>query len=680
MAAPTKGDPSPVWTERRPSFPPAVTDPYFAWARESRFRYLLPHGADDRIPIIIELKGMTALELASGKWEAPKGWQDWLRIPPLYLYPPDGLERATYCTATVTNQFFTELASHRVLKKVVQRVGLGSHISLAPGGRLQPAENLARAPTPGVTVVGIIDDGLAFAHQRFRRAGASRVEYLWRQDWPSNQPWSPGYGTELQKGTVGGTPGIDSRIAQCKHAGLVDEDEIYRLTGHVDFSSNLHHAAALRRAHGTHVMDLAAGFDESSAPSDRPIVAVQLPIQTTADTSGGKLDNPVCDGLWYLAYRADHVAAHMGSGRLPLVVNLSYGLIAGPHDGSSIIERAIDQFITLRSTPQAPAAVVIPAGNNRLSRCHASFTLAAQGNRKSLAWRILPDDRTPSFLEIWLPNGGAPSVRVQVTPPGGAAPSPWIPAGGTWSWLSAGGTTLCQIAYFNTVMPGIGRPMILVAVAETADPGSKREFASCGQWTVAVENVGTPAVIDAWVQRDDTAYGYPVRGRQSRFDDPAYRYRDDAGRLVEVDNTSYVKRAGTLNALATGDRPIVVGGFQRDNFKAAKYSAEGPAIPPSARIGPDAMAPSEDSEVCHGVLAAGARSGSRVWMNGTSVAAPQVSRWLADRMAAAATADRNAVVAHGVASDPGAPPVPVSRKGGGRINFPPVAGPRRTAN
>jgi hypothetical protein len=223
--------------------------------------------------------------------------------------------------------------------------------------------------------------------------------------------------------------------------------------------------------------------------------------------------------------------------------------------------------------------------------------------------------------------------------------------------------------------------MILVTVAETAHPESRREFAPCGQWTVAVENVGTPAVIDAWIQRDDTAYGYPERGRQSRFDDPAYRYRDSAGRLVEVDSTSYIKRAGTLNALATGDRSIVMGGFRRDSFKAAKYSAEGPAIAPSTRAGPEAMAPSEDSEICHGVLAAGARSGARVSMNGTSVAAPQVTRWIADRMAAGAPCDRAAVLALGVASDPpGAPPLPASRKGGGRINFAPVAGPRRTAN
>ena len=32
---------------------------------------------------------------------------------------------------------------------------------------------------------------------------------------------------------------------------------------------------------------------------------------------------------------------------------------------------------------------------------------------------------------------------------------------------------------------------------------------------------------------------------------------------------------------------------------------------------------------CHGVLAAGSRSGSKVAMNGTSVAAPQLTRELA---------------------------------------------------
>src|SRR6266446_4672206 len=104
--APTNGRSSPAWTDERPlSFPPAVTDPYFAWALETSYRYLLQRGADDRnpddydrIPIIIELKDITAQEFALGKWDAPKGWEYWLRIPPLYLSPPDGLEHATYCT------------------------------------------------------------------------------------------------------------------------------------------------------------------------------------------------------------------------------------------------------------------------------------------------------------------------------------------------------------------------------------------------------------------------------------------------------------------------------------------------------------------------------------------------------------------------------------------------------
>src|SRR5437879_3454713 len=75
--APTKGRSSPprtqyrsslAWTDQRLlSFPPAVTDPYFAWALETSYRYLLQPGADDRnpddydrLPIIIELKDITA--------------------------------------------------------------------------------------------------------------------------------------------------------------------------------------------------------------------------------------------------------------------------------------------------------------------------------------------------------------------------------------------------------------------------------------------------------------------------------------------------------------------------------------------------------------------------------------------------------------------------------------------
>ena len=106
--------------------------------------------------------------------------------------------------------------------------------------------------------------------------------------------------------------------------------------------------------------------------------------------------------------------------------------------------------------------------------------------------------------------------------------------------------------------------------------------------------------------------------------------------------------------------------------------------------GPDAMAVSDDSHAHRGILAAGTRSGSTVPMNGTSVAAPQITRWIAERMAAAGNHDRAAVAKFALQGLPASPwpqtkteanrpvnapapdPVklPPERIGAGRVEFP----------
>jgi hypothetical protein len=42
---------------------------------------------------------------------------------------------------------------------------------------------------------------------------------------------------------------------------------------------------------------------------------------------------------------ADLIAAYENTGPIPAVINLSYGTIAGPHDGTGALEAAIDQRI-----------------------------------------------------------------------------------------------------------------------------------------------------------------------------------------------------------------------------------------------------------------------------------------------------------------------------------------------
>jgi hypothetical protein len=679
-------------TERDPRAQQRV-DPYFEWARDTGFAYFFAPGLryehEHRFPVIIEL-AVTARDFARGEWRRPPDWARMIHVPRIYREPAAGLEGAHYCSAMVTEDFFERLASDKRLRDVIRRVELG-----VPIDRFGAELPLTLPPAPRArrrtVVTAVIDDGMAFAHESFRlQNGRSRFEYFWNQDAPPPAPSGFAYGREFSKFGAG-PQAIDASMLNATHAGLVDEDQVYRTMGHLHAGALGHKPVAWRMAHGTHVMDLAAGFDMDTAPSRRPIIGVQLPVRVTADTSGGTFGPYALDALHYILKRADQI----GVQPLPVVVNLSYGFMAGPHDGSSVFEQAVDEVIATRA---APLEVVLPAGNNYLSRCHAHFELSpASELREPLRWRIQPDDSTPSYLQLWLPHAAGaqqPKIRVRIRTPYGDL-SPWIDEGEVWSWKPAG-QTLCKAVYYNSAVPGRNRNMVLLAVAPTATLLAGRQVAPAGVWEINVRNAGPAAVLDAWIQRDDRAYGYATGGRQSYFDDPAYQRRDESGREVETDNASYVKRAGTLSSLATGRNTVVVGGYLRKQatrtyfsgapaYAPASYSASGPIVPPASgpahRSGADLMTVSEDSAVHDGILAAGTRSGSVGAMWGTSMAAPQVARWIAGEMAAGRPHGRAAVANWAQQQEAGRPapnPKPaVERMGAGRAKIPPRKPHRR---
>ena len=237
---------------------------------------------------------------------------------------------------------------------------------------------------------------------------------------------------------------------------------------------------------------------------------------------------------------------------------------------------------------------------------------------------------------------------------------------------------------------GLGaRSRVHIVLAPTADPAGRLALAPAGLWRIELRHVlGSAPVqhIEAWIQRDDTAPGYPRRGRQSYFDDPRYARFDDGGRCIDDDahpqtQASIVKREGTLNAIATGRQPVVVGGFRRSDGTVAAYSASGPLVgagrgPPNAQ-GPEALLPSEASAAHAGLLAAGTRSASVVALRGTSAATPLAARWLAEEAAAGRPNDRQALSQAAVAADNGPPGVPVHRRGGGRLALPMLRRPPR---
>jgi hypothetical protein len=543
----------------------------------------------------------------------------------------------------------------------------------------------------GPVVMGVIDDGIAFAQQRFRKVASgqvrSRVEYWWLQDGVYQGQPLP-FGRELDNA------GIDALLTTCTHGGVIDEDELYRRAGLTDFRLPGHKSAAWRISHGAHVMDQACGYeqDDRNRP-ERPIVCVQLPIRVTADTSGAHLLPYVHLAMIYIVLRAKTIATRLRVKSLPVVVNLSYGFFAGPHDGTSPIEDMFEKLIALAAALGVTLRITLPAGNSYLSRTHveapkAMFVADPSGSRTlSLNWRVLPDCRTPSFLEIWLPyrpaaTAAGPRLRVTITSPTGI-PGMLTEGGATVEW-GPPAHPYGQMNFVSRPAP-TERGLFRVSLRATThlNPTPAHPDAPAGDWIVTLEDVALAPgdVVDLWVQRDDTLYGFPLRGRQSYFDVKSYHRFDHEGRDNQKDDPACsVRLEGTINAIATGPSPVVMGGFMRREQAPAKYSSGGPisptrGVPPPNSDGVTADAPSDDSLVLAGVLGAGSRSGSVVAVDGTSVAAPRTARFLAENLAAGGNGDRAAVQAHPVL--PASANFPSWREGSGMIDFRPVVRVRR---
>ena len=650
----------PQW---KPSKPPPrdrkLYDAYFDWTLKTEFAY---YGKPHWVPVLIEIENVEADKFA----ETAASWGEWIRIPQIYRVPSRRFkkQKPKFITALVKRDRLVDLLQGGPSVNI-RRAEIGRMVDTPKDHRLTGRGwgDLARdkrmaAPFPENTVIiGVIDDSIAFAHDRFRDQTSTRIYHFWDQQIPSDDSGRWDYGREIRKLTP--VEGIDDRLQECLHGSLVDEDELYRKTEHLNFARDEHKPLALRGSHGTHVADLAC----NPPVGEGPIVAVQLPIATTADTSGATLKPQAYDGLVYML---DCAAKMGGKEPLPLVVNLSYGMYAGPHDGTGMLERAIDDLVGACNAGggKPMLRVVLPAGNSHLLRCHANFILEGTKDENTppdeaekeesmvrMHWRVLPDDHTESFLEIWFPEKNEDDLLVGVVTPTGDATG-FFGKTESREWRAPTGELVGQVDFYPSGVDS-KRAVIRICLAPTAREGGGPTALPSGVWQVCLKNKSAKRIegIDAWVQRDDTVHGYRRGARQSYLDDRKYARFDQGGRPIDRDShddtrRSYVKREGSFNAISGGKESIVASGLIRQSWKPALYSASGPLYPPGRgapnALGPEVMAGSDDSASQRGILAAGSRSGSCVSMRGTSVAAPQIARLVADNIARNGQGDRQA--------------------------------------
>lgn len=610
-------------------------DPYLAWAEADHFagyRKGRGHKPPKWLPIVIELTlgaDVPALVAASST--------TWLQIPRVYLNVPG----FRFCSARVKPRFFQRLRENAHFRGLIQRLELGLPVDEHANAIIDPCTRGCHPIEPGHlltgTVMGVIDGGLAVANSAFLDShGRTRVKHFWRQDafqngnWPGNQPrhrepldparagptpHDMGYGHELSGAA------IDAAMAFYTRHHQLDEEALYQHLQLWDLSKPVNH--------GTHVASQACGAGTLLQPRDDeasrcPIVAVKLDWSNVLDTSGGAMNVSVLDGLMYILARCAPGAQ--------VVVNISWGTLAGPHDGSSILEAAMDQLIDLFA---GRLRISVPAGNAYQSRTHANGELHSDLPAQHLHWRVQPDDRTQSFLEIWL-DEGADNVRITVTPPGGLPALPELGIGESGLWMGEGGQPLCGLIFPQRSALGRRGTCALLALAPTFSRRGGKVTAPFGVWQVTLthHDGGDAVVWDAYIERDDVALGVNTGARQSYLEDELY----DVNAYVDSpDNPTPIRRSGTFNSLSTGMRTLSAGGTRRHASPSGHFALYSPRRPdpdagrpqrPYVKKVPDTLYPSDDNPALWGVLGAGSRSGSVVRLAGTSSSSPQLARAL----------------------------------------------------
>ncbi|MGR3542016.1 MAG: hypothetical protein ACU0BS_11390, partial [Hasllibacter sp.] len=440
---------------------------------------------------------------------------------------------------------------------------------------------------------------------------------------------------------------IDSQVDAATGRGGLDEDRLSRALGQFAPARARLHVGGRRRGHGIEVAGLMTG---AADPVRRPMLAVGLPPEVTQDTRGTFAPFYILVGIAFLLHRARRLSRFLevanglphDSLRLPVVVNLSWGTMAGRKDGSGRIEHFMDAVTAAGIQGLGPVEFTMPMGNGRMDRGRA---VLAPG--EGIGWRLPPDDRTPSMIEIRSRALGAEPadpMQARLTLPGGDEVETALPGFGmVQDVLDGDGALLASVyAMRHRDRDGDWRSGLTVCVPPGAPGpvGALRPMRALpGLWHV--RPIGAEDEVDVYVQRDDSIPGFHNGARPSHLVDGDYRDEAEGGLrlLSDPPDPGRIRRSGTVNAYATGRRQNRVGSetvkdrrpepmvpaIDRDDVAYSGLDADGGR---GGSLEVTETGPGRPGIAVRGNFAAGAGFSS-----GTSLAAPQAAARIADALA-----------------------------------------------
>ncbi len=221
-------------------------------------------------------------------------------------------------------------------------------------------------------LIGVIDSGIDYENADFRNEdGTTRILALW------DQSLAPGEGRTPPPGYAAGAEYTAEQINEAlKKTVLADR---MQLVPSIDTSG-----------HGTAVAGIAAGNGRDSngryagvAPRSNLLVV--------------KLGNPRQDGFprtTELMQGIDYVIRKALELRMPVSVNISFGNTYGSHDGTSLLERFIDDISNIWKS-----SICVGSGNEASSAGHTSGKL--QEGREEIIQLAVQSNQTAFSIQIW---------------------------------------------------------------------------------------------------------------------------------------------------------------------------------------------------------------------------------------------------------------------------------------
>jgi len=244
----------------------------------------------------------------------------------------------------------------------------------------------------GGVLLAVLDSGITWDLEVFRKAdGSTRIRYLWDQT-VSEEMGDVRYG-KMPDGFSIGTEYTAEEINAALQMPALDR---YRRIPSRDLSG-----------HGTAVAGIAAGrsadglYTGAAPEAELIVVKLGLPGNSGGVEEGFPRTTEILRGVTYALWKARQL-------NMPLVINLSFGNSYGSHDGSTLLERFLDNASEIGKT-----VICVGSGNEGAARGH----FAGNITRDSRVELAVGNYERSLNIQLW--KNYSDVFRIRLQSPGG---------------------------------------------------------------------------------------------------------------------------------------------------------------------------------------------------------------------------------------------------------------------